>query len=60
MAAHYQTNELINKQVIVVANLVPVTLMGVESKGMILAVEDEKEVYLLIPDKESNPGSKIR
>jgi methionyl-tRNA synthetase len=60
MAAHYQTNELINKQVIVVANLVPVTLMGVESKGMILAVEDEKGVYLLIPDKESNPGSKVR
>jgi len=60
MAAYYQTNELINKQVIVIANLVPVTLMGVESKGMILAVEDEKGVYLLIPDKESNPGSKVR
>ena len=38
----------------------PVTLMGVESKGMILAVEDEKGVNLLIPDKESKPGSKIR
>jgi len=60
MAAYYQTNELINKQVIVIANLVPVTLMGVESKGMILAAEDEKGVYLLIPDKESKPGSKIR
>jgi len=60
MAAYYQTNELINKQVIVIANLVPVTLMGAESKGMILAVEDEKGVYLLIPDKESKPGSKVR
>jgi methionyl-tRNA synthetase len=59
MATHYQTNELKNKQVIVIANLMPVTLMGVESKGMILAVEDEKGVYLLIPDKESKPGSKI-
>jgi len=59
MAVYYQTNELINKQVVVIANLVPVTLMGVESKGMILAAEDEKGVYLLIPDKESKPGSKI-
>ncbi|MBW2005511.1 MAG: methionine--tRNA ligase, partial [Deltaproteobacteria bacterium] len=59
MAAYYQTNELINKQVIVIANLVPVTLMGVESRGMILAAEDEKGVYLLVPDKESKPGSKI-
>ena len=59
MAAYYQTNELINKQVIVIANLMPVTLMGVESRGMILAVEDEKGVYLLIPDKKSKPGSKI-
>ena len=59
MATHYQTNELKNKQVIVIANLMPVTLMGVESKGMILAVEDEGGVYLLIPDKESKPGSKI-
>jgi len=59
MAAYYQANELINKQVIVIANLAPVTLMGVESKGMILAAEDEKGVYLLVPDKESKPGSKI-
>ncbi|MBW2002429.1 MAG: methionine--tRNA ligase subunit beta [Deltaproteobacteria bacterium] len=60
MAAYYQANELINKQVIVIANLVPVTLMGVESKGMILAAEDEKGVYLLVPDKEITPGSTIR
>jgi tRNA-binding EMAP/Myf-like protein len=60
MATHYQTNELKNKQVIVLANLMPVTLMGVESKGMILAVEDEGGVYLLVPDKESKPGTKIR
>jgi len=60
MAAHYQTNELINKQVIVIANLMPATLMGVESRGMILAAEDEKGVYLLIPDKETKPGSPIR
>ena len=60
MAAYYQTNELMGKQVIVITNLAPVTLMGVESKGMVLAAEDKKGIYLLIPDKESKPGSKIR
>jgi len=60
LATHYQTNELKNKQVIVLTNLNPVKLMGVESQGMILAAEDEGGVYLLIPDKESKPGSKIR
>jgi methionyl-tRNA synthetase len=60
MAAYYQANELINKQVIMIANLAPVTLMGVESRGMILAAEDESGVSLLIPDKECKAGSIIR
>jgi len=60
LANHYQIDELKNKQVIVLTNLKPVKLMGVESRGMILATEDERGVYLLIPDKESKPGSKIR
>ena len=59
LATDYQVDELRNKQVIVLANLKPVKLMGVESQGMILAAEDEGKVYLLLPDKESNPGSVI-
>ncbi len=59
LAAHYTVDELRNKQVIVLANLKPVKLMGVESQGMILAAEDEAGVYLLRPDKESKPGSPI-
>jgi len=60
LATHYQIDELRDKQVIVLANLRPVKLRGVESQGMILAAEDEGGVYLLVPDKESKPGSIIR
>jgi len=59
LAADYQVDELKDKQVIVLANLKPVKLMGVESQGMILAAEDEGGVYLLVPDKGSKPGSVI-
>jgi len=59
LANHYQLDELKDKQVIVLANLRPVRLMGVESRGMILAAEDERGVHILMPDKESKPGSII-
>jgi methionyl-tRNA synthetase len=59
LATDYQVDELRNKQVIVLANLKAVKLMGVESQGMILAAEDEGKVYLLTPDKDSKPGSII-
>lgn len=60
LAPHYGKDELKNKQVIVLANLKSVEIMGVESQGMILAVEDEGGVRLLTPDKKSRPGSAIR
>jgi methionyl-tRNA synthetase len=59
LANHYQPDELKDKQVIVLANLRPVRLMGVESRGMILAAQDERGIHILIPDKESKPGSII-
>jgi methionyl-tRNA synthetase len=42
IAKSYKPEDLINKKVVVVANLKPAKLMGQESQGMILAVEDEK------------------
>ncbi len=60
LADHYQMDGLRDKQVIVLANLRPVRLKGVESQGMILAAEDEEGIHILIPDKESKPGSIIR
>ena len=60
IAPFYKREELLGRQVVVVANLKPVTLMGVESKGMILAAGDDTGVHLLMPDAETAPGSTIR
>ncbi|MBN1847916.1 MAG: methionine--tRNA ligase [Deltaproteobacteria bacterium] len=60
IAGYYSAEDLVGKQVVVVANLVPAKLMGVESKGMVLAAEDETGVHLLIPDAETRPGSRIK
>ncbi|MCH7517298.1 MAG: hypothetical protein IIB08_09335, partial [Bacteroidetes bacterium] len=41
IALSYEPEELIGKKVVIVANLQPAKIMGEESKGMILAVENE-------------------
>ena len=53
--------KLIGKQVLYIVNLEPRTIKGVESKGMLLAVDGQngKPVFL-IPEVEVNAGSKIR
>ncbi|NQU05987.1 MAG: hypothetical protein HQ568_07830, partial [Calditrichaeota bacterium] len=60
IASSYSANELINKRVIVVANLKPVKLRGILSEGMLLAAGTGDEIVLLTPDKEIASGSKIR
>ena len=60
LAGLYSEADLVGKQVVVVANLEPVSLMGVESNGMVLAAEDKGGVHLLAPDALTQPGSKVR
>jgi len=55
----YQPGELIGREIIVVTNLEPRTVMGVESQGMLLAADDNGPV-LLRPDREVAPGSVIK
>ena len=56
----YQPEELVGKQIIVVANLEPAKFRGVESQGMLLAaIDDEGKISILTPDKETKVGSKI-
>jgi len=55
----YTPEELINKVVIVVANLSSKKIMGMDSEGMILAVKDDNNLSLLGVDKEIKIGSKI-
>jgi methionyl-tRNA synthetase len=60
IAGHYREEELEGKQVVLLANLEPVKLMGVESRGMVLAAEDKNGVHLLLPDADTLPGSTVR
>ncbi len=59
--AHYSKDELVGKKIIVIANLEPAKLRGVESQGMLLAAstEDKSEVVVLTVDKDVPAGSKI-
>ena len=61
MTSYYTPEELVGKYVIILANLKPVKLCGVESNGMMLAADDCAEIVaVLTPDKEIKPGSRIR
>lgn len=55
----YAPEELIGKQIVVVANLETARLRGLESQGMLLAASDDGRVILLIPEKAVEPGSKV-
>ena len=55
----YTPEELINKIVVVVANLSSKKIMGMDCEGMILAVKDDNNLSLLGVDKEIKIGSKI-
>ncbi len=56
---YYQPEELMGRQIIVVVNLEPKKMMGMESQGMLLAADINGEPILLMPDKQVPPGSKI-
>ena len=60
IAEQYRPENLIGELVPVLVNLKPATLMGVESQGMILAVDVNGKPVLLHPDKEVPAGSRIR
>jgi methionyl-tRNA synthetase len=60
IVGYYSEKDLVGKQVVLVANLEPAKLMGVESQGMVLAAEDESGVHLVIPDVSTTPGSEVK
>jgi methionine--tRNA ligase beta chain len=57
--ASYEPSALVGKQIVVVANLEPAKLRGVESQGMLLATRDGDRVVLLGPDAAVASGSKV-
>ena len=59
IAKTHSPEDLVGKQVVLVANLKPAKLMGIESHGMILAVRDGQGLKLVVPEAEVAPGGKI-
>ena len=55
----YDPEELINREIIVIANLEPKILFGLESQGMLLAASNKEGPVLLQPEKEVAPGVRI-
>jgi len=59
LAEHYKLEDLINKKIVVLTNLEPRKLRGIQSEGMLLAAVEGEKVSILIPDKEISLGAKI-
>lgn len=57
--AHYPPEELVGKQIVVVANLEPAKLRGMESQGMLLAASDNDRVIILTTEKPVTAGAKV-
>jgi methionine--tRNA ligase beta chain len=58
--ASYAKEDLIGRQVVVVDNLEPAMLRGVESQGMLLAASDEEGIAILSPLRKVKPGSIVK
>ena len=56
---HYTPQELVGRQIVVVANLETAKLRGLESQGMLLAASDDGRVIILTPEKSVRPGAKV-
>ena len=60
IALHYQPEDIIGKQVVVVVNLAPRKMKGVESRGMILMAEDaDGKLHFVSPVSNITPGSGV-
>jgi methionyl-tRNA synthetase len=59
IAQHYKPADLIGKQVVVVVNLKPAKLMGVESHGMVLAANSDGRLFLINPEDGAAPGAAV-
>ncbi len=60
IALHYTAEEMVGKQVVVVTNLAPRKMKGIESQGMILCAEDKSgKLQLVKPENPVEPGSNV-
>lgn len=59
VALYYAPEELVGKRIIVVYNLKPAVIRGIESRGMLLAAKDDQGLAVLTVDKGVKSGSRI-
>lgn len=59
VAEYYTPEALLGKTIIIVSNLQPATIRGIESQGMLLAVQDGDQLTLLTTEKETSPGKRV-
>ena len=58
--AHYGADELTGKKIVIVNNLEPTVLRGVESQGMLLAASDDTSLTIVSPERPIDDGAKVR
>ncbi len=56
----YKKEDLVGKQVVVVDNLEPAVLRGVESQGMLLAASDKSGITIVSPERKMDLGSIVK
>jgi methionyl-tRNA synthetase len=60
IAEHYRPEDLVGRKIVIVANLEPARLMGVESQGMLLAGSEGDRLAVLTPDRDLPPGARVK
>ncbi len=58
IAKYYKPEELEGKKILMIANLKPRKIFGIESQGMILALSDGENLSLIVPDRDIKEGSR--
>lgn len=56
---YYKEEELIGKQIVIIRNLEPALIRGIESQGMLLAATFKDKLVLISPEKEIETGAKL-
>ncbi len=61
LKGHYTPEELVGRNLVIVANLAPRMMRGIESQGMLLAATspDQSRVVIVSPESEIEPGSTV-
>lgn len=61
LRGHYEAESLVGKQIVVVANLAPRTMRGLESQGMLLAASDQggSSFVIVSPERPVEPGGGV-